>query len=287
MRVAGIGGGVVVAEAHDHRSFRPATRSAGIAVDVLPPEVPVGDRDQVARRAVGQPRFCVDATTKVVRVRLHGQEIGVHGQTVAVRDLVIGGARRNIDGLTSEPEANRRTRRRIVGEEQADAHVERLRLAGRLHVQLHDQIAAGLEPPGHAGRRRPRVLTGRPTQHVARRVARIGHHAADVPRFRVSRVQPARRLRAVDTDVRVMHYAAVPRLEFEPPHIARAIGRNRDHERAEDVLPRRAEHIRLLHQDDEVRLARDATPPLRLWTAEAPAGPLDRLRPRLRRPSRE
>ena len=92
------------------------------------------------------------------------------GSTIAVRDDVRASpAAMSIVSLPSRSPTGVRVGG-AIGEEQPDADLHRLGLPGRLHVQLHDEVAAGLQAPRHAVRRRPRPLTGRPAEHVARRV---------------------------------------------------------------------------------------------------------------------
>ena len=115
--------------------------------------------------------------------------LDVDRQTIAVCHDIPGVARRDIDRLASEPQSDRRSGRRLIREEQRDAHLQRLGLAGGLQMQLHDEVAGGIEPPGAAFWRRPRTLARRPPEHVPGRIGRIGHHAAGVARFRVQTIQ--------------------------------------------------------------------------------------------------
>ena len=83
----------------------------------------------------------------------------------------------------------------LIGEIEGDAGGDRFRFAGRLKVQLDDEIAVALEAPRHAVGRRPRTLTGRPAEQMAGRIRRFRRHRAAVSRLRVLRVEPARRAR--------------------------------------------------------------------------------------------
>ena len=165
----------------------------------------------------------------------------------------------------------------VVREEEPDAHLHRLGLAGGLQVQLHDEVAVGLEPPRHALRRGPRLLPRRPTQHVAGGIGGVLHHAADVPGLGIGRVEPARRAGAIDADVRVMHAAAVAGPELDGTNVARAVCRNRQDEGAEEIRTVRPQGVGLRHRHHDVGSAE--LPPLceRRHAAEgrrgSPSGP--------------
>ena len=106
----------------------------------------------------------------------------------------------------------------------------------------------GLEAPRHAIGRRARLLPGRPAEQVARRIRGVLHHPADVPGFGIGRVQPARRARAVDAEVGVMHAAAVARPELDRPHVARGGRRDRQNEGAKEIWAVGPQGVRLGHR---------------------------------------
>jgi hypothetical protein len=82
-------------------------------------------------------------------------------------------------------------------------------------VQLDDEVAAGIQrhcvPAGADRGRWPR----RPSEHLSGRVVRVRHDAARVAGRRIALVEQARRGRAIDAEVRVVHGTPVPGIEFE------------------------------------------------------------------------
>ncbi len=62
-------------------------------------------------------------------MRLDGQHLDVHRQPIPIGDDVLARARRDVDRLAAQPQADRRSRRRVVGEEEADGHADALALS--------------------------------------------------------------------------------------------------------------------------------------------------------------
>ena len=187
-----------------------------------------------ATRAVRQRRRRLHPAREVVGVRLHGEDVGIDRQDVAVGDDVLALAGRDVDRLAAETQADRRARRHLVGEKEADADRHRLRFAGRLQVQLDDEIAAGLETPRHAVGRRARRLTGRPAEQVP------GGYARPAPSTRVVPARgPASRAGATTACDRRRGWrderAGIARTELHRPDVARGRRRNRQHEGAKDI----------------------------------------------------
>ena len=113
--------------------------------------------------------------------------------------------------------------RRIVGvrvggaiaEVEADLRLHLFGRAARLHVQLHDEIAAGLERPRQLRRHERRDLSRRPAEEMAVGILRRSRHQAVVAGQRIGLVQLARRGGAIDADVGVMHDARVAGMELD------------------------------------------------------------------------
>ena len=82
-----------------------------------------------------------------MRVRLNRQKRRLDGNAIRVFNLVVRHARSDVDVLPSQPDHHRRASRRLVREEEADAHPHGLSPVGGTHVELHDEIAVGVEPP--------------------------------------------------------------------------------------------------------------------------------------------
>ena len=129
MRIARVVGGVVVDVAHrDRRALRQRERRR-VAIDVLPAEIPVGDRDQpVAWCRPAASASPPSAARGCARAAAPARTSTSTGSCVAVGDDVLALARRDVDRLAAEPQADRRARRRRVGEVEADDHLQRLRL---------------------------------------------------------------------------------------------------------------------------------------------------------------
>ncbi len=212
-------------------------------------------------------------------MRLDGQHVDVDRQLIAIGDDVLARTRRDLDRLASQPQADRRARRRGVGEEEADGHGHALHFPGRLEMQLHDEVAARLEPPLRALGRRMRRLSRRPSEQLPFGIARVALHAAGIAGLGIARVELTRRPRAVDAEVGVVHDPRVARMKFDGADVARRGHRNRHHEGAEHIGAVGRHLIRLGHAHDEIGRAQlPAVAPVRLRRQRR------RDRPRARRP---
>jgi hypothetical protein len=150
MRVARVRRGVVVCEPHRDRGAARQRDRIRVAVDVLPPEVPVVDVDEQAGAGIRQRCGRSHGAPEVVRVRLNREHVYVDRQTVAVGNGIRPVPGFDVDRLTAQANSDRRSRWRLIGEEQPDAHLDRFRFAGRLHVELDDDVAERIETPGRA-----------------------------------------------------------------------------------------------------------------------------------------
>ena len=154
-----------------------------------------------------------------MRVRLDGEQLHVDRQHVRIANHVARLARRNVDALRAKPQDRRRALRRAIGEIETDLRQHVFGRAARLHVQLHDEIAAGLERPRQLGLHERRDLSRRPAEEVSVGIFRRSRHQAVVARQRIGLVESARRRRAIDADVGVMHDARVAGMEFDAGHV--------------------------------------------------------------------
>jgi hypothetical protein len=152
MRVARVRGGVIVRKPHRDGSAARQRDRVRVAVDILPAEVPVVDVDERASAAVGQCGGCTHSAPEVVRVWLNREHVHVHRQPVAVGDGIRPVSRFDVDRLAAQADSDRRFRRDLIREKQPDAHLDWFRFAGRLHVELDDDVAARIEPPGRVVR---------------------------------------------------------------------------------------------------------------------------------------
>ena len=100
--------------------------------------------------AVRQRRGSAHGAAEIVGVRLNREDLDVHRQPIAVarrRTIALPGG--DVDRLAAKAQARPAfASAGLIGEEQPDAHLHRLRLPGRLQVQLHDEVAARLQAPG-------------------------------------------------------------------------------------------------------------------------------------------
>ena len=226
---------------------------------MLPAEVPVGDVHHPLCAAIRKRGLADDLGGTVVCVRLDGQNVGVDRQCVRVADGVGRVAGRDVDALRTEPENRRRARRRGVAEIHADRRADLFDGARRLHVQLHNEVAAGLKGPRQIGRHQWGDLSRRPAEEVAVGILGRARHQAVVSGERVGGVEPARRVGAIDADVGVVHDAGVARMELDAPHVAAFVNRDGQREDSECIGRVGAEHERLGQRDDEIGRAEQPT----------------------------
>jgi hypothetical protein len=142
-----------------------------------------------------------------------------------------------------------------IGEEERDRHPDALHLSGGLEVELHDEVAARLEPPLRPVRYGMRSLPWRPAEQLSFRVTGVPFHTAGVSRIRVARVELPRRARPIDAEIRVVHDAGVPRMEFNRADVPGGLDRDRNDERAEDVASISRNGVFVRHPHHEIRTA--------------------------------
>ena len=251
----GLAGGVVVGVAHrDRRALRQRDRR-GVAIHVLPAEIPVVDRDQPARacrRAASRLRL--HPPREVVRVRLDGQHLDVHRQQVAIGDDVV--ARRpagmsivslprrrptgvRVGGVVGEEEADASRRRAPACRSAAGAAARRDRCPARAATACRRAPDAAPGPASIRAAALPDSARRAPCcrRSPARDRARRAGATIACDRRRGSR--GARRARCRD-GIR------------SRGRTARAGDRNRDHEGAEHVGAVGRHRVRLRHADDEI-----------------------------------
>ena len=165
--IARIRGGIVIGIPHRHR--RPPRQREGrhVAIDVLPPEIPVLDGDQRLGRSVGERGRSGHFARPLVRVRLHRLHFDVHRQHERIGFNIVCVAWRDVDVLAAEPQHRRRALGRLAPEEQTDRRVQRFRLPRRHQVQFDDEIGAGAETPGEPFRQQRRDLARRPAEKMS------------------------------------------------------------------------------------------------------------------------
>ena len=138
--------------------------------------------------------------------------------------------------LRLELHADRRARRRRVGEEQADRRLHRFALCTRDHVEQQDEVGAGIERPRVVGRLHHRHLARRPAVHVLHLTAVHRRETGT----RVGTIERARHAPEIDRQVRVVQHLWAIGAELDGAHVARRGDRHRNDEVAEHVAASRA-----------------------------------------------
>src|SRR6266498_1769499 len=141
---------------------------------------------------------------------------------------------------------------RAVTKEQADRGFHLLDGAARLHMKLHDEIAAWLEPPGEVGWDERRHLPWRPAEKVPFGIPGRARHQPVVPGRGIRGVELPRGRRRIDADIGVMDDARVAWVKLDASHEARPSDRQWDGEDSKDVGPRCGQAVRGLERDDEI-----------------------------------
>ena len=115
--IARIGLGVVIVKAHrNHRARWQKDRSA-VAVDCLPVQVPCGNADEPAARAVGKRCESFEQSAEIVGVRVDGEHVDLERQPKIVGDYKVASARGNIQrAIVLELDEYRIRRLRLIGE---------------------------------------------------------------------------------------------------------------------------------------------------------------------------
>ena len=126
-----------------------------------------------------------------------------------------------------------------------------LRLAGRRHVRLDDEVASGRQLP-RSVLQQPRHLTRRPSEEMAVRELCLAAAAAVESRAGFLLVEATRRSRRVDFHIGVVDGSGCAGTKFQPADEPRPRHGYRDHERAKDVGAVGRQHIGFRHRDDEV-----------------------------------
>ncbi|HEV8319273.1 MAG TPA: hypothetical protein VGQ10_17815, partial [Vicinamibacterales bacterium] len=118
-------------------------------------------------------------------------------------------------------------------------------------MQLHDEIASRLQPPGETCGGGMRRLPGRPIEQLTFG-AGVRHHPAGVPGLGIEGIQTSRATAPIDSDIGVVDNAGIPRPELQCPYKTRRGQRYLQHERPEDIRAACRQLIRGRHRDDEV-----------------------------------
>ena len=190
-----------------------------------------------------------------MRVRLNRQERRVDRNTIRVFNPVVRHARRDVDVLLSQPDHHRGASRCLVREEEPDAHLHGLPPVRGTHVELHDEIAVGVEPPRRVPFEERRKLSRRPAEELPVREFSAATQPAVEAGSRVRGIVGATRACAVDADVRVMDDAWIVGTELEPAHVVSTRQPERDDEISQLIGPSRLDDIRLGHRDHGIGLA--------------------------------
>ena len=131
---------VVVGVVHDQPGALRAKLWAGILIIPLPVEIPVPDPDQPFFLAGRQNCVTLHFLREVVRMRAYPKDVEIHRKHIGLLDSIAVGPCWNIqfEALQSDPE--RSIRGSPIGKIEPYGGLNELRFAGRVHVQLKDQI---------------------------------------------------------------------------------------------------------------------------------------------------
>ena len=262
-RLARVVGRVVERPAHPHRGAPRQGDGIPVAIDVLPPEVPLVDADQRPRGPVGERGPTLEPAAQVVGVGIDHEHFDVDRQLHRVGHLEGGLARRDVELLVGiqDDDVGRIAGLAGLGEVEADLALHGLRGVGRQQVELQHEVGPGLEPPRHSVDAGERQHAGCPAQQAAvRHVGPTHAHPAE-SRPRVVGVEAPRGAHLVDAQQRVVDETGAAGAQLDRPHVARLGAGDGNHEVPEDVGIAGRQRVRLRHADDEVGLTE--LPPVR------------------------
>ena len=194
-------------------------------------------------------------------MRLDADELRADRQRETVADDVVRLAGRNIDALAAEAQHHRGAHGRVVGEVEPHAGPDRLRPAGRLHVELDDEVAARLQAPRHPRLGQRRKLPRGPAQEVPVRVVRLRAEGAFVSGRRILFVELPRRARPVEAQVGVVRDPRVAGPELDARDEGGPLDRDRQHEVAKGVGSVGRHIVGVRHRDHDI--GHTETPALR------------------------
>ena len=263
--VARVGGGVVVDVAHVQDRARGQEQRLAVAVDRLAVDVPVLNKDERRALAVRRDGPCFELLAEIVRVRIDAQRIDGDGQAQLVFDDEVAVAGRDVEcGIVLELQQHGSAGGRRVREVEADARLHGFDAAGGLEVGVEDEVIAGIDAPGHAGRLDDGGRVGLPEEEVAVGIEAIAGadfelHAGDAGPP-VVRVLAAELGGAVDEDVGVVDDARVAGKDLDSANVAGARDIDGIDEVAEEVLAVGGNGEGLRRSEDEIGAARAATP---------------------------
>ena len=216
-----------------------------VAIHVLPPEVPILDVNEPLRRSVRERGDARDLPRTVVRVRLNRLHLDVDWQHERVGDRVVLLSSRDVDALAPQPQHGGRSFGRVTAEIETNRWLDDFGLAARLHVHFDDEVGARSEAPRQALREQRGDLAGRPAEKMTVRVDGGVREQSFVARSRILIVELARRGRAIDPNVCVMHDGLIAGSKFQSPDVAHRVDRKGEHEHAGHISTVRRKHIRL------------------------------------------
>src|SRR5437016_12525421 len=105
---------------------------------------------------------------------INREQIHIHGKRKFVRDDEVLLARRDVElTIVFQLEQHWKERRVLIGKVQPKTWLDRLRLAGRLQVDVQNQIRVFIEAQGHAFRLGPRHRPRLPKKKVAVWIKRL------------------------------------------------------------------------------------------------------------------
>ncbi len=151
--IADILGRIVVGVAHGEASASGQKDGDGATKIALPIEIPVFDEEETPGSATGEGCECFHAFGKVMGMGQEAEQFHIDGQGVTVLNAEGCRAGGNVDGVGTETYLEWSVSRRNGGKIKSDGGLDRLGLAGGLHMQLQNEIEGreegGSEAFGH------------------------------------------------------------------------------------------------------------------------------------------
>ena len=189
-----------------------------VAIPVLPAKVPAANPQQILLRAVGKRRRAAHLLPEVVRVRIDADRVDVYREDVAVLDDVVRVAGGNGDPVRLELHADRRARRRRVGEEQADRRLHRFALAPAIMWSSRTKSVPGSSVHALSAASITGTLPG--VQPYVVDLTAVHRRESGT---RLGTIEHARHASEIDRQIRVVQHLRAIGAELDGAHVARCV----------------------------------------------------------------
>ena len=236
--IARVPGRVVVVIAHRKNGALRQEDRLATWIHRLPVGIPVRNPDQRAARAAGKGRVTLQQVTQVVRVGIDRQQVHIERQPEIVADYEVAGPGRNAEcAIVFKLNQYREFRLRLAGEVQSNRGLYQFRLAGRLQVNVQNQIVAWIETPCHAVGLNPRGASRLPEKEVAVGIERVAgdHQIHAGESFTRNFFRTPGGARAIHQQIGVMRGARMARANLNCLHVTGLAHGWRQHKVPEDI----------------------------------------------------